>query len=219
VGTDGPTSDRLRKVVYHDGYLFLTHSSEGKLYIADARHPARPELISNVATGDGAFAVFVKGDYAYVGGCFPGKSVKVIDISDKRNPKLVSTLSDSAHYGCTCSFQADGDNLVGIAYSSNSLTVFDMSNPARPVQTGFLQSDLMYGPNRLAVVGKKAYVINSINDCFVEIDLSSPKSPLINYVAPSWKLKKVYGMAARDGLLYMAGRDSRYFLIVDPAKY
>ena len=35
VGAEGATSDRLRKVVYHDGYLYLTHSSEGRLYIAD----------------------------------------------------------------------------------------------------------------------------------------------------------------------------------------
>ncbi|NJK96996.1 MAG: hypothetical protein HC905_20605, partial [Bacteroidales bacterium] len=39
VGGDGPTSDRLRKVVYHNGYLYLTHSCEGRLYIADATNP------------------------------------------------------------------------------------------------------------------------------------------------------------------------------------
>lgn len=219
VGGEGATGDRLRKLVYHDGYLYLTHSSEGRLYIADAHNPAKPAIISSIATGDGAFAVFVKGNYAYVGGCFPGSSVKVIDVSDKRNPRLVATLADSARYGCTCSFQTSGDNLVAIAYSSNSLTVFDISNPAQPVQLGFLQSNLLYGPNRLSVMGNKAYMINSVNNDFVQIDLSSPAHPVIDYVAPSWKLKKVYGMAGRDGLLYMAGRDSRFFLVVDPSKY
>lgn len=178
VGTDGPTTDRLRKVVYHDGYLYLTHSSEGKLYIADAHDPGRPAIIGSVATGDGAFAVFVKGRYAYVGGCFPGRSLKVIDIADKTHPMVVATLSDSARYGCTCGFQSSGDKLVAIAYSSNSLTVFDISDPGKPVEAGFLQSDVLYGPNRLAVAGKKAFMINSIDDCFVQIDLSSPRHPI-----------------------------------------
>ncbi len=219
VGTDGPTPDRFRKVIYHNGYLYLTHSSEGKLYIADAHDPSRPIIISSIGTGDGAFAVFVKGDYAYVGGCFPGSSVKVINIADKKNPKLVSSLPDSSRYACTCSFQSCKNNLVAIAYSSNSLIEFDISNPAKPVEKGFLQSDQMYGTNRLALIGNKAYVINSINDSFVEVDISPSKNPSINYLVHSWKIKKVYGMAAQNGLLYMVGRDSRYFLVIDPSKY
>ncbi|MDP4254693.1 MAG: hypothetical protein Q8938_11855, partial [Bacteroidota bacterium] len=185
VGTEGPTPDRLRKVVYQDGYLYFTHSSEGKLYIADAHDPARPTLISDVKTGDGAFAVFVRGKYAYVGGCFPGSSLKVIDVSDKKNPRVVSTLADSARYGCTCSFQSEGNRLIAIAYSSNSLTVYDISDPSRPREEGFIQSDQLYGPNRLALIGKKAYMINSINDCLVELDLSSPAKPAIDWVVPS----------------------------------
>ncbi|MBO9571331.1 MAG: hypothetical protein J7497_03860 [Chitinophagaceae bacterium] len=226
VGAGGPGADRLRKVVYHDGYLYLTHDDESRLYIADAKNPARPKVISSVSTGDdGAFAVFVKGNYAYTGGCFSegpvkvGRSVRVIDISDKKHPQLVSSVIDSARYGCTCSFQEVGKDLVDVAYSSNSLVVFDISNPAKPLEKGFLRSDQMYGPGRVKVMGNKAYVINSINDCFVQVDLSSPDKPAIDYVAPSWKLKKVYGLDGRDGLLYMAGRDSRYFLIVDPSKY
>jgi hypothetical protein len=219
VGTDGRTSDRLRKVVYQNGYLYLTHSSEGKLYIADAHNPARPEIISSVETGDGAFAIFVKGDYAYVGGCFPGSSVKVINIADKKNPKLVSTLFDSTRYACTCSFQSDKNKLVAIAYSSNSLIEFDISNPEKVFETAFLQSDQMYGTNRIVLIGNKAYIINSINDSFVEVDISTSKNPSIDYLVHSWKIKKVYGMSTQNGLLYMVGRDSKYFLVIDPAKY
>ncbi len=226
VGPGGPGSDRLRKVVYHEGYLYLTHDDDGMLYIADARNPAHPEIISSISTGnDGNFAVFVNGSYAYTGGCFSslaikvGRSVRVLDVSDKKNPKLVTSLIDSARYGCTCDFKLKGNSLVDVAYSSNALVVFDISNPAGPVEKGFLQSDQMSGPGRLTVIGSKAYTINSINDSFVQVDLLNPGSPKIDYVAPSWKLKKVYGLAGKDGLLYMAGRDSRYFLVVDPKRY
>ena len=219
VGGEGRTTDRFRKVVYHDGYLYMTHSSEGRLYIADASDPAKPFIVGSVATEDGAFAVFIKGNYAYVGGCFPGRSLKVIDVTDKKAPKLVNTLADSVRYACTCSFQSDGNYLGAIAYTSNSIIVFDITNPAKPVEAGFLQSDQINGTNRLSLIGKKAYIINSINDCLAEVDLSRPGKPVLDFVAPSWKLKKVYGMTADKGLLYMAGRDSKYFLVVDPKKY
>jgi len=219
VGTDGPSPDRLRKVIYHDSYLYLTHSSEGKLYIADAANPAKPEIISSVATGDGAFTVYVIDEYAYVGGCFPGSSLKVIDISNKSHPKVVKTLFDKARYACTCSFRHSGDNLYAIAYSSNAFMVFDISDPLNTVEKGYLQSDQMFGTNRLSLINDKAYVINSVNDNFVEIDISDPKTPRINYLVPSRLLEKVYGMKAHNGLLFIAGRDSKSFIVIDPEKY
>ena len=213
----------LRKVVYKDGYLYLTHDGEGRLYIADARNNVRPEIIGSVATGDGAFGVFVHGNTAYVGGCFPpgftAASLKVIDVADPRHPRLLRTLADSARYGCTCDFQPLGNRLVDVAYSSNALAVFDISKAASPVEKGFLQTSQLLGPGRLRIMNNKAYIINSINDCFAEVDLSVPGAPKLDYIVPSWKLKKVYGMAVKDGLLYLAGRDSRYFLVVDPARY
>jgi len=223
VGAGGPGADKLRKVVYHDGYLYLTHDDESKLYIADARSPSRPKVISSVSTGDdGTFAVFIKGNYAYTGGCFSagpvkvGRSLRVIDVTDKMNPKLISTLTDSVRYGCICSFQEYGDKLISIGYSSNSLIAFDISIPLKTSEIGYLHSDQIYGPNRVVVMDKKAYLINSINNTFVQIDITTPENPTIDYVAPSWKLKKVYGMAGKNGLLYMAGRDSRIFSVVDP---
>jgi len=226
VGEGGPGADKLRKVLYHEGYLYLTHDDESKLYIADARTPSRPKMISSVSTGnDGTFAVFVKGHYAFTGGCFSagpvkvGRSLRVIDVSDKLHPKLVATVSDSARYGCICSFQEFQGKLISIGYSSNSLIAFDISNPLKTSEIGYLRSDQLYGPNRVVVMGNKAYIINSINDTFVQIDISSPQQPRIDYVAPSWKLKKVYGMAGKNGLLYMAGRDSRMFTVVDPTKF
>ncbi len=226
VGSGGDGAEQIRKLVYHDNYLYITHDDESKLYIADAHNPARPEIISSVSTGnDGTFAVFINGNYAYTGGCFSasgrtGRSMRVVDISDKRNPKLVASLVDSARYGCVCNFQPNGKKyLVSVGWISNSISVLDISDPAAPVEVGYLKSDLIGFPNRIAVSGNKAYTINSVGDSFSQIDISSPEKPLIDYIVPSWKLKKGYGIAAANGLLYMAGRDSRFFIIVDPSKY
>lgn len=226
VGPGGPGAGQLRKVVYHDRYLYLTRDDESRLYIADARNLARPKVISSVTTGnDGVFAVLVKGNYAYTGGCFPadgpaGRSIRVVNISDKKNPKLLTSLIDSVRYGCICNFQARGNKyLVNVGWLSNSLSVLDISNPASPVEVGYLKSDLIGNPNRVVVMGNKAYTINSTYNSLARIDISSPEKLVIDYIVPSWKLKKGYGIAARDGLVYMAGRDSRCFVIVDPSMY
>jgi photosystem II stability/assembly factor-like uncharacterized protein len=211
----------LRKVVYSDGYLYLTHDGKSKVYIADARDPARPEIISSIKVGDdGAFAVFPLGNYAYVGGCNPGRSIRIIDISDKRNPKLASSLVDSARYGCICSFRTWGGHyLVAGGWTSRSVSMLDIANPGKPVEAGYLSSDLIDMPNRLTVIGNKAYLINSSNNTLAQVDISNPEKPALDWLVPSWKLKKVYGVASGNGLLYIVGRESMFFLVVNPSKY
>jgi len=195
--------------------------SAGKVYIADARDPARPEIISSIKVGDdGAFAVFPLGNYAYVGGCNPGRSIRIIDISDKRNPKLASSLVDSARYGCICSFRTWGGHyLVAGGWTSRSVSMLDIANPGKPVEAGYLSSDLIDMPNRLTVIGNKAYLINSSNNTLAQVDISNPEKPALDWLVPSWKLKKVYGVASGNGLLYIVGRESMFFLVVNPSKY
>ncbi len=214
VGGEGVDEDRLRKVLYHDGYVYLTHSSEGKLYICDVSDPSQPQMVSSLATGDGAFAVFIKDNYAYVGGCFEGSSLKVIDISHKKSPKLVKTLSDKERFGCLCSFQNMDNILYAVAYSSNALVTIDISDPENAFEIGYLTSDLLNGPGRLVVEGNTAYVINSINDSFALIDVSYPQQPrLVHTLTDRW-LDKVYGLAIHNGNIYLAGRDARSLVVL-----
>ncbi|NJK96995.1 MAG: hypothetical protein HC830_01460 [Bacteroidetes bacterium] len=131
---------------------------------------------------------------------------------------MIRTIQDSVRFSCTCCFQKFENDLVTIAYSSNSITTFNISNPLNPIEKKYLQSNQLYGPNRLSIIENKAYMINSVNDNFTEIDLSG-ETPKINYIVPSWMLEKVYGLTTNNGLLYMVGRDSRYFLIIDPKIY
>src|SRR5690606_32334583 len=214
IGGKGETTDRLRKVVVADGYAYVTHSSEGKLYICDVRDPEAPTVVGSVATGDGAFAAIIDGDYAYVGGCFPGASLKVIDIRDKAAPRVVATRYDRERYGCTCSFQIVGNLLYAVAYSSNAFVTFDISNPANPREVGFLQSPLLDGPGRVVVEGDAAYVINSINDSFAKIDIGRPEAPRLAHVLSDRRLEKAYGLDVIDGYAYIAGRDSRTLVVL-----
>lgn len=59
---------RLRKVTVKNGYAYVTHSNEGRLYIVDVKDPNNPQISSHLETTDGGFAVFIDGDNAYLGG-------------------------------------------------------------------------------------------------------------------------------------------------------
>ena len=219
IGGLGRSTDRVRKVCYEDGYAYVTHSSEGTLYIVNVKDPKHPTITGSIDTKDGAFAVFVKGNYAYVGGCFPGSSLKIIDVSDKSHPRLLQTLSDEKNYGCTCSFQNEGDNLFAIAYSSNTFINFNIQHPAQTLENGIIQSPLLDGPNRIIVKGKYAFQINSINDTFTILDVSDPVHPVIKYILNDRLLRKVYGMNVKDGFAYLVGREAKSFVVLDLRKW
>ncbi len=218
VGSDGPGTDRLRKVAYKDGHVFLTHSSEGRLYIADVRNAARPKMVSSIATGDGAFAVYLKDNYAYVGGCFPGTSMVVIDVTDVRKPILKKKMEDKDNYGCTCDFQVKGNYLYAVAYASNTLIAFDITDPAAPVKAGIVKDKQLSGPGRLLLKDNSAFTINSVNDTFSEIDISDPRKPRIRNIVHDRRIEKVYGAALKDNFLFLAGRDAKSLVVLDVSK-
>ncbi len=214
IGGEGHSADRVRKVAYADGYAYVTHSSEGTVYVCDVRDPAAPRVVGSVATGDGAFAVYPHGDYAYVGGCFPGSSLKVIDIRKKDTPTVVATLPDAERFGCLCHFEVKDQYLYAVAYASNAFVSFDISDPTQPKEVGYLRSDLLAGPGRLALAGTSAYVINSINDSFAQIDITDPTRPRLVQVLNDRRIEKAYGLAVSDGFAYIAGRDSRNLAVL-----
>lgn len=216
VGGVNKYQKRLRKVVYEAGYLYFTHDGEGALYIADARNPEKPEIISKLQMGNGAFALKIHGDIAYVGGCVGSNALKVIDISDKKNPVLVQNIEDTPKYSCICDFEIAEDVLHAISYGSNAYMQFDISNPRALKEIAWFQSDKLNGPNRFVLVGNTVYMINSVNDTVAELDIKGGIS--IARINSSRLLQKAYGLNYKDGLLYVSNRDAKSFLILNPEK-
>lgn len=205
----------LRKVSYVNGYLYFTHDGEGALYIADAHNPEKPEIISKLQMGNGAFAVKVVDDIAYIGGCVGSSSVKVVDVSDKRNPVLLHTLKDAPKYDCVCEFDVSGNRLYAIGNGSNSFIEFDISDPGRIREINRLESGLINRPNRFVKAGKKVYIVNHDNHSVVVLGLNGDKIKLLK-ANSSWLFQKGYGINYRNGLLYVVGRDAMNFVILNP---
>lgn len=207
---------RLRKVFVKNDIAYVTHSNEARLYIVDVKEPANPKILSYLDTEDGGFAVLVEGDYAYLGGCFPGASVIVADIRDKKSPKIVKSIYDDKNLQCTCDFKIHQDYLFATGYTNSTFLVFDISTPAETELVSILRHPQMKGPGRLAIHGNTAYVINSSNDSVAAIDIRQPSNPIVNYFYTNRIIQKTYGVATDDNYLYLAGRDAKSFVVVKP---
>ena len=212
----GGDPDELRKVFYLDGYAYVTHSHDQKLYIVDVSDPASLSITGSVATGDGAFAVFVKGDYAYVGGCLIGSSLKVIDVSNKAAPSVVKTLS-SGNYSCTAGFANSGDNLYAVYYSSNTFVTFDISDPANTSQVGILSSASLNSPNRLDAFGNTAYVASAGGDAIVLVNITDPTNPTLSTIMSNALLDQAYGVRYSGGKIFAVGRAADSLVVLDPS--
>ncbi|MGF1639287.1 MAG: hypothetical protein ACFCUU_19575 [Cyclobacteriaceae bacterium] len=206
---------RLRKVFVKDGIAYVTHSNEARLYLVDVHEPTNPKILSYLDTKDGGFAVFVEGNYAYLGGCFPGASVIVVDISDKKAPSIVKSIYDDQNMQCTCDFKIHENYLYATGYTNSTYLVFDISKPEEIKLSTIFKHPHMKGPGRLAIHGHTAYVINSSNDSVAAIDISQPEKPKLQYFFTDRLIQKTYGVATDDKYLYLAGRDAKSFVVVE----
>jgi hypothetical protein len=71
---------------------------------------------------------------------------------------------------------AAGSLVYVTSYSTNTLTILDVSDPDSPLPLGWTTSNLS-GPADVQVVGQRAYVASQLNDRLVVIDVSDPHSP------------------------------------------
>jgi hypothetical protein len=71
---------------------------------------------------------------------------------------------------------AAGDMLYVTSYSTNTLSIWNVSNPEEVVPVGYTTSSLVR-PSDLFVSGQRAYVTSESNNRLVVFDLSNPSAP------------------------------------------
>ena len=205
---------RLRKIVVDNGYAYVTHSSESKVYILDIRKPEQPKIVSSFHTGDGAFAVLVQNDVLYLAGYGPGSSLITVDVSNKRMPVITSKIYDSIQMKGTCALAIHNKYLYVTAYNADRVWSFNISNPLSPKVVESLHHVAMRGPGRIAFYGCKAFVLNSINNSVSVIDTRNGSMKMDLFLQHPL-LKRVYGIAITNNLLLLAGREAKSFMVVD----
>lgn len=215
-GSKGP----LYKMAYRDGYCYMSHQGEKKLYIVDVRDKTRPYVIGNTqitTEGDGAYCVTMKGDYALVGTVF-GKNnrLAVVNVTDPAHPRKVGELKDphlSEGIGTIV-----GDRFYIACWPHHAMMVInlsEMSDSRLPSIEGVLIDPRLSKPNRCAVVGNRAYFPIIEADGVAVVDISDPANPrfVMSYSDPV--MKKPYGLTARGDYVFVGARAGDSLVILD----
>jgi len=118
--------------------------------------------IISTAGLNGAFGVFVKGDYAYVA-ALDADALTIIDISDPTSPTQVGTISTADLSGAFGVF-VRGDYAYVTGGIADALTIIDISDPTSPTQVSTISAVNLDGARDVFVKGDYAYVTAGIAD-------------------------------------------------------
>lgn len=170
----------------------------------------RDSTIREVAvTDDGALLLASREACTTAGPGGAGCRVYVLSLADPAAPALVSTIvppAGAADLAGTGPVAWIGD------FSDTRLRIYDLTDPAAPVASGDVE--LLGSAFRFARDGDRLYALG--NGVVASIlDVSAPEAPVV--LGDAQSVVRSEGLAARGGVLVMAGFGATSFDVRDPA--
>ncbi len=208
----------LYKVAYREGHCYVAHQTEKKLFVVDVRAPSHPVVVGSVAvtTGDdGPFSVMLHGSYALVGTIFGNRNrLAVVDVENPAEPRLHRQVFDPVMGHV--SGEIVGNLLFAVNWDRNAFLVLDVSDPSDPKLAAKLVDERLGKPNRCVVAGDRAYLPMVQSDGVAVVDIADPMNPrfLTSFRDPV--MKKTYGVAVHDGLLFVGAREGNSLVVMAP---
>lgn len=166
--------------IYVNGnYLYVTRaeSTDNEFLIVDITSPATPTLTASLNLGTGSNPeVVVLGNYAYVVSGNDTQELRVINISNKTSPTLLTTLDLS---GVDDALTIEGfDNTIVVGRSNGSVHVISVATPSAPAVVGTYTAAGAVNDLSLGNDNKYVFMGTSANSSeFEVIDISTPASP------------------------------------------
>ena len=157
---------RAEDLVIKDNYAFI--AAEG-LVILDISNPIEPTFIGQYKDNETSqtHGVDVQGDLAFIVGY--RKGLRIIDISDKRNPILLGNYGESGN-GVVVSGE-----YAYIFDGYDAFEIIDITNTSNPNRVGFISNFNCSPLDALHIHGNFAFIASS---CGIEvIDISNPTHP------------------------------------------
>ncbi len=146
----------IETIFPYDNNLFI--GSQTGMHIFDISNPLNPVQISTYEHLTACDPVVVRGDRAFVTlrsgvDCRMSQNLlDVIDISNLRQPKLITSIDMSNPHGLAIS-----NNSLFVCEGQQGIKVFDITNPDQPemvsFQTGFHAYDVIALPLSLVITG------------------------------------------------------------------
>jgi hypothetical protein len=148
---------QIETIFNKEGYLYL--GSAVGMYIYGLEDPAAPEFMSRIQHVMGCDPVVVDKDIAYVtirGGNECGQNenqLEVIDVSNKREPKLLEIYQMDGPYGLGIK-----DDRLFVCDGTSGLKIYDASNSPELLLTDHFQDvnayDVIPGESVLIMIGE-----------------------------------------------------------------
>ena len=212
-----PGKGVLYKVAYRDGYCFVADLTAKKLFVVDVRSPGQPVVVGSVAVtmeDDGPFSVLLHGDYALVGTIFGHRNrLAVVNVKIPARPQLVTQV-----FGPTighASGQVVDSLYFAVNWEKNAFLVFDVADTGNPTLHAQLVDKRLGNPNRCVVSGDRAYLPMVTGDGVAILDIADARNPRFMTSFRDPLLKKTYGVAVRDNLLFVGAREGNSLTILD----
>ncbi len=138
---EGRFSNLAHDIFIRDGVAVLSDYGSG-LILLDLTDPDAPALLAALPFPEGIHSAWAEGDYVYCNQEFGGweRRLHVVDIADPRQPRVVHSFGSRPPphgdiLGPHNPWVRDG--LLYWAYYDAGLRVFNLSDPARPVEVGY----------------------------------------------------------------------------------
>ena len=164
--------DKYSLCMARSGDLLAMGCNYGRFELVDLSDPSDPRWLSGLDLPFNPEQLFMVGDLVAVRMSFGYDNLQLVDISDPVHPVFVEKVP----YRELLEATVWNDNLVAID-SHRCLVVFDMSNPAVPLELGRTETLPEYVLD-LEVVGDVVWAIYA-HGGLTGIDLSDPTAPVI----------------------------------------
>ncbi len=103
-------------------------------------------------------------------------------------------------------------------WDRNAFLVLDVSDASDPKLAAKLVDERLGKPNRCVVAGDRAYLPMVQGDGVAVVDIADPINPrfLTSFRDPV--MKKTYGVALHDGLLFVGAREGNSLVVIAPRR-
>lgn len=158
--------DMFRDVVIENTDLYLTVQWEG-LAIFDVSDPAviiQQGFTNIYGTIDG---MVLDGGYLYCAGA----GIQIVDVTDPSDPELIGEHGP----GYTCDIRLSGHHAYVTDDDDHSLRVFDVLDPANPIEVGELEAfGIVY---YMDLEGDRIYLADQVYGLLI-VDITAPETPV-----------------------------------------
>lgn len=150
---------------------------------------------------------------AYVGAT---DHLTAVNISDKSNPKVLSTLKDASNLGVSVGVLVDGNYAYVVDQSSDKVTVVDVSSPSNMNVVATVSGSNFNSPRRVVKKEDYLYVTAFSSDTVNIIDVSDPESPnVIGSVTDTSKLDGARRASVKGNYAYVAASNTNRLTVLD----